>query len=175
MKRTIVVAAIGLATIMVGCEGTDPVISPETSQSVEFDKANCSAEIPLDQIIPLDLMAPTPTPSSELGAVDGNVIYGVGPSPVLLRDMVSVSLQFNATLTSLEGTNQTWVFSGSSTDQISLTVSDPTLLIKEYRTPGITAQSPVVTLFVKYTVTECEVKVHSMWAVEGGIRTSSGF
>ena len=174
MKWTLVVAIAGLlATALSSCDSTDPVVSQEFSGEAVLAKANCGGQITLEQNIPLQLIGPISSSSSTSGFISGSAIYGVEPSPILIRDMVSVSIQFDAALHALDGTDRFWIFSGTSTDQVAPSVADPTLLVKEYRMPVASSQSPVVILYVQYEVTTCRVTVHSMWAVEGGLRTHS--
>jgi hypothetical protein len=174
MKRTFVVAIAGLlAAALTSCDSTDPVASQEISGESVLAKANCGGEIALEQSIPLQLIGPVVSSQSQSGFISGSAVYGVGPSPILIRDMVSVSIQFQASVHALDGTDRVWNFSGTSTDQVALSVSDPTLLVKEYRTPLLSSQSRPFILYVRYEVTNCRVTVHSMWAAEGGLSISS--
>ncbi len=170
MKWTFVVAIAGLmATALNSCDTSDPVASPEVSVDDVFAKANCSGRIPLDQNIPLSLNGPVLSSNGQSAYINGGATYSVAPSPILVRDMVSVSLEFNAVLQTLDGPDRAWIFSGRSTDQVQLSAADPTFLTKAYRTPALSDGSPVMTLYVRYEVTNCKISVHSMWAAEGGV------
>ncbi len=174
MKWTFAVAIAGLlATALTSCDSTDPVASQEVSGEDVFAKARCGGQIALEQNIPLRLIGPISASSGTSGFISGSAMYGVEPSPILIRDMVSASIQFDAAVHALDGTDRVWTFSGTSTDQVALSVADPTLLLKEYRAPVTSAQSTRVTLYVQYEVTNCRVTVRNMWAVEGGLRTHS--
>ena len=135
-----------------------------------FEKANCSGRIPLDQNIPLSLNGPVLSSNSESGYISGDATYSVSPSPILVRDMVSVALVFSAVLQTVDGAERAWIFSATSTDQVELSAADPTILIKTYRTPTLSSGAPAMTLYVRYEVTDCKVSIHSMWAVEGAGR-----
>ena len=177
MKRTIAFTLAGLLiAALTACDSSDPVLSSEMSGDVagdvSFEKTSCAGSIPLAQSVSLRLIGPNATSGGTTGSINGKIRYAVGPSPVLIHDMFSVSLKFEAEIEAFDGTNRTWNFSGNSTDQIAILATDPGFFLKEYQAPGQTAQSPVVTLYVEYSVDGCNVAVHNMWAVEGGLRTS---
>jgi len=173
MKRTIVFTVAGLlAAALTSCDSSDPVLSSEMSGEMAFAKTDCGGEIALNQSIPLRLIGPGVSSGSTTGAIKGTVQFGVGPSPILIRDMLSVSIKFDALVEVFDGTNRTWTFSGNSTDQIALGATDPGFFLRKYTAPGLTAQSPAMVLYVQYLVDGCNIAVNSMWAVEGGLRTS---
>ncbi len=167
MKRTFVIATVVLlAATLNSCDSSDTVTSPGFSGDAALSKARCGGDIVLRENIPLGVIENNPLASDRFAFINGKVTYGVGPSPILMRDMVSVSLDLDAELHPLDGTDQIWMFSGKSTDQVALSSAGPTFLAKEYQ-----ARELAITLYVLFEITSCKVTVEEMWAVRDGRST----
>jgi hypothetical protein len=168
MKRTFVVAtAVFLVATLNSCDTADTVTPTEVSGSSALSKAKCGGDIVLSGNIPLGVIEINPLASDQFAFINGKATYGVAPSPILMRDMVSVSLDLNAELHPLDGTDQIWLFSGKTTDQVALSNAGPTFLQKEYQARGL-----AITLYVRYEISACKVTVEEMWAVRDGRSTA---
>jgi hypothetical protein len=169
MKWTFVVAIAGLlASTLTSCDSSDPVVASEPTAEFALGKAKCAAQIVLDENVAIHFSGPSISNGPSYAGFKGTLTYNVTPSPILVRDMVSVTIDFDGILDSFDATDRVWAFSGKSTDQVALSISDPTYLVKAYHTPLASLQAAQMTLFVRYEISDCKVSVESIWAVEGG-------
>jgi hypothetical protein len=165
MKTTVVVAiAFLVAATLNSCDTGDTVTAPLASETMAIQKtAQCGGTIDLGEIIPFSQIEIDGRSSDQFAYLDGSVSYGSVLLPILVRDMVSLSLNLKASLHPLNGTEPIWEFAGKSTDQVALSFSGPTFLVKAYETGS---GPTTATLFVRYEVTKCKVTIDEMWATK---------
>jgi len=173
MKRIMCTLALISTVLVIGCNDSPPV-GPETTQSADgAAKAIVPVLLPnrgkitLDRTVQLSITPTNATPN--LGFLTGTAKFKVGPSPILVRDYLSVDLSMQATLKEVSGTasgtGATRVFSGESTDQVlAPSAGTPAFIVKSYEvqnTDPVPGSS--MTLNIKYMILSGAVSVQSIW------------
>jgi hypothetical protein len=123
MKWTFVVAIVALlAASLTSCDSSDPVVATEPAAELALGtaelalgKASCAAQIELDENVAVRFSGPSISNGANYAALKGTLTYNVSPSPILVRDMVSVTIGLDGILESLDATDRVWAFSGKST------------------------------------------------------------
>ena len=173
MKRIMFTLALVSSVLVIGCNDSAPV-GPETIQPADgVAKALVPAPLPnrgkitLDRTVPLSI-TPINSPPN-LGYLTGTAKFTVAPSPILVRDYVTVSLSMQATLKSLtttSGAGRTWFFAGESNDQVLASDAGvPAFFVKTYEVNNPTDPIPAYSmkLNIKYKILSGIVSVESVW------------
>ena len=162
LNKTFFTVFIAVTAAIIGCESPAPLETWSLPQDDVLMKALCQGVITIDEEIPFITIEINPVDVHPTAQVSGTVKYIIGPSPILGRDMVSLTLTVDATLRPLNGPGPNWNFHSVSTEPVQISAKEPTLLSKEYSSgrPGWS-----VTLHIEYEVRKCNVVAKSIWAV----------